>query len=191
MEATTRQGMVLAEYDTSLSGVVLLIWSAGTFCTEQEFAGGETTSIEVPSPLEAFLCYEYARENGRVRAPFPVPVHDDEPDPPDEGAPALPLAAERREIRRSAGVSQRRLAAEIGISHHTLSAWEHAGVIERSGRTADHCAKFRRYLEEIAAMKGGVFKSTMTPDGPRRCAHPGCGAILSRYNDGDRCACHA
>lgn len=28
-------------------------------------------------------------------------------------------------------------------------------------------------------------------DGKRRCSHPGCSTILSRFNDGDGCAIHA
>lgn len=174
----------MAEHTTSTAGVVLLIWSGDSFRTEQQFDDGNVAVIELPKPFDAFLCYEYAREHGRIRAPFPVPVVE----------PASP-----RRIRRAAGVTQKSLAAEIGVSEHQVAVWEQAGAslssMRRGGRSAENCAKFRRYVEALATMEGyeplkRPRAVAASPDGKRRCSHPGCGAILSRFNDGDRCACH-
>ena len=76
-------------------------------------------TLELPTTLEAFFCYKYARNHWRIREPFPVPVAGEEPDTPQ--------------------------------------------------------------LPAVAAAS----------DGKRRCGHAGCGALLSRFNEGGRCALHA
>lgn len=210
MQTTVRQETILAEYTTSVAGVVLLAWSGDSFRTEQQFDDGNVATIELAGPLDAFLCYEYAREHGCVRGPFPVPVANPEPDPPDESAPALPLAAEARRIRRASGISQRQLARIAGFSVGVVQTWECGTYADRLWYPSRYLAQLARYAVALRSVERGEHAPDKamgrpplrTPDdsvasGPsaegvkRRCSRPGCGAILSRFNDGDRCAPHA
>lgn len=59
----------------------------------------------------------------------------------------LPAPAQRRAVRRAAGVTQRRLAAELGVYPGTISEWER-GI--RSPRPAAK-ARYARLLREIEA----------------------------------------
>src|SRR5665647_655371 len=99
--------------------IVVLYQEDGRFFTEQQFDDGNAATIELPTTLDAFRCYQYAREHGRIRAPFPVPVADEEPDPPEQT-----FAAKARRIRVRAGVSVRDLAAEVGVKSDTIKVWE-------------------------------------------------------------------
>jgi hypothetical protein len=47
----------------------------------------------------------------------------------------------------------------------------------------------RRWIKR-AEVLGLIGTGAAQPDGRRRCAHPDCDTILSRFNDGDRCALH-
>lgn len=59
----------------------------------------------------------------------------------------LPAPAQRRAVRRAAGVTQARLAAELGVYAGTISEWER-GL--RSPRPAAK-ARYARLLREIEA----------------------------------------
>lgn len=128
MGITEARQRELCEIELPSGALCALLYDGGRFFTEQQFGELGAVTIELPTTREAFTCHKYARGHGRIREPFPVPVVDEEPDPPDESAPALPLAA----------------------------------------------------LAPVSA----------APDGKRRCAAPGCSTILSRFNEGDSCACH-
>jgi DNA-binding transcriptional regulator YiaG len=55
----------------------------------------------------------------------------------------LPVAAERRRIREQAGVSQRELAAALGVSWTAIQRWE------QGARPRAHAAAYARALEEL------------------------------------------
>lgn len=208
MALTTTREVLLSQYHTSAAGVVKLFWTGATFKTQQDFDDDGVAEIQLAGRLAAFQHYEHARSDGLLWMPFPIPVPED-PDPPDESAPALPVAAKARRVRRAAGVTLKSLAEEIGVHANTISVWERAGArlnqTPRGGRTPELLAKFRRYLEALATMEGyeptvrrDLSGSTHVEpdrvtglDGKRRCSQAGCGTILSRFNHGERCACHA
>lgn len=58
---------------------------------------------------------------------------------------ALPSPAERRAIRERAGVSQRRLARQLGISSQAVSFWEHGARMPRG-------ALLVRYTDALASL---------------------------------------
>jgi DNA-binding XRE family transcriptional regulator len=57
----------------------------------------------------------------------------------------LPAPAERKRIREAAGVSLRQMAAELGVSPMSTSAWERGEVEPR----LDHAAAYGRLLAEL------------------------------------------
>lgn len=60
-------------------------------------------------------------------------------------ASRLPEPAERRRIRRTAGVSLRRVADEIGVSEMAVSAWERG----EWNPSLENAAKYRTLLDEL------------------------------------------
>jgi hypothetical protein len=188
----------LCELQLPSGPIVVLYQEDGRFYTKQELPDDESFVVEITAPAAAYEYYLFAADAGKCLSSFPEPVPQPVA-PPERPAPAPLPAGEARRIRRAAGVTQKSLAAEIGVSEHQVSVWEQAGAslspMRRGGRSAEYCAKFRRYVEALTTMEGyeplkrpGAVAAS--PDGKRRCSHPGCGAILSRFNDGDRCACH-
>lgn len=156
--------------------LVAVLYDDGRFFTEQQFDDGNAATIELPSALDAFLCYEYAREHGRIRAPFPVPVADEEPDPPDESAPVLMVAAEARGIRRRAHVTIRALAAEVSVSVSTIKEWEGKDcVLPLGAKRRARSAKYQRYVAALAELAVAYPPAepepqvvASAPDGKRR-----------------------
>lgn len=194
MSITETRRPELCELRLPSGPLVALLYDDGLFFTEQQFDDGNAATIELPTALDAFLCYQYAREHGRIRAPFPVPVADEEPDPPVQT-----FAAEARRIRLRAGVSVRALAAEVGVKSDTIKVWETDSsespwaIVHRA-----RSAKYRRYVATLVRLDvadplpaPAPQAVSAPPDGKRRCAAPGCDTILSRFNEGDSCACHA
>jgi DNA-binding transcriptional regulator YiaG len=60
----------------------------------------------------------------------------------------LPPAAQRRQIREAAGVSQRELARALGVSWTAVQRWE-AGARPRA-----HVPQYALALEELARLAG-------------------------------------
>lgn len=194
-EARQRQ---LCEIELPSGALCALLYDGGRFFTEQQFGDAGAVTIELPTTLEAFTCHKYARGHGRIREPFPVPVADEEPDPPDESAPVLMVAAEARGIRLRAGVTRPALAAAVSVSVSAIREWEGKDcVLPSHAKRRARSAKYQRYaaaLAELAVAYPPVEPEPQavatTPDGKRRCGRAGCGAILSRFNEGGRCALH-
>lgn len=65
-------------------------------------------------------------------------------------ASRLPSPAERKRIRRAAGVSLERMAEDLGVSHVSVSFWER-GVYDPS---MENAAKYRKLLGELAEASG-------------------------------------
>jgi DNA-binding transcriptional regulator YiaG len=55
----------------------------------------------------------------------------------------LPPAAERRQIRKAAGLSLRDIAAAVGVSHTAVAAWEQGSM------PREHEATYARLLDEL------------------------------------------
>jgi DNA-binding transcriptional regulator YiaG len=66
---------------------------------------------------------------------------------------ALPAPDACREIRRSAGVSQARLAAELGVAELTVSRWEH-GTRKPRGEMRRAYARLLAELDAAARETG-------------------------------------
>lgn len=192
MEMTAGQETILAQYRTSMPGVVKLFWTGSVFKTQQDFDDDGTAVIELADPLNAFLHYEYARSTGLLWRPFPVPVAE-ESEPSVKRAPALLSPAEARRIRCAAGVSPRQVDELAHLTAGTAERWERHGISEWTvARYPKNVARYVQALAAIARGKHGLKTPAPAPtDGKRRCNHPGCITVLSRFNDGDRCACHA
>jgi transcriptional regulator with XRE-family HTH domain len=62
----------------------------------------------------------------------------------------LPSVERRRAIRRAAGVSQIRMAAELGVHRLTLVRWEN-GTIEPRGDNRAHYANLLARLQQVAS----------------------------------------
>ena len=196
MSITETRRLDLCELRLTSGPLVALLYDEGRFFTRQQFDDGNVATIELPTALDAFLCYESAREHGRIRAPFPVRVADEEPDPPQQT-----FAAEARRIRRRAGVTRQAMAVEVGVAASTIHVWETDGASALAIARRASSLKFRRYVAALAELEVAFPEVadppaepqvvTTAPDGKRRCSHAGCGAILSRFNDGDRCSCHS
>jgi transcriptional regulator with XRE-family HTH domain len=72
----------------------------------------------------------------------------------------LPAPAERRRIRKAAGVSLRDMAAAIGVSHTAVAAWE-AGATPR-----EHRGAYAQLLAELRTEE--VMLNDDTPTRGRR-----------------------
>jgi len=59
---------------------------------------------------------------------------------------ALPLAAERRQIREAAGASLRDVAREIGVSATAVIRWE------RGASPGSHTVAYAQLLEELSRL---------------------------------------
>jgi DNA-binding XRE family transcriptional regulator len=62
----------------------------------------------------------------------------------------LPAAKVRRAIRLAAGVSQVRMAAELGVHRLTFVRWEN-GSIEPRGDNREHYARLLAELQQVSA----------------------------------------
>lgn len=60
----------------------------------------------------------------------------------------LPAPSERRAIREAAGVSQRRLARDVGVTATAVATWESG----RSEPRGDHLVQYARVLVELAGV---------------------------------------
>ena len=63
----------------------------------------------------------------------------------------LPPPAIRRHIRESAGVSQRQLAAELGVNASQVNRWEHGGRTPRGRNALAYARALERMTRETVA----------------------------------------
>lgn len=189
MQSTTPQELCKLQLP---SGPTVGLYRDGDrYYTQSELPGGETLTVEITNLSTAYEWYLLAADEGDCLSAFPEPV-------PELPAPALKPRARRgysspgtarvSRTLREAGVARRQVAAKIGVHLSTLYDWD------KRGDAAFANAKFQRYVDVLEALERGepfTPSPAPAPDGKRRCAHPGCDAILSRWNDGDECACHA
>lgn len=79
--------------------------------------------------------------------------------------------------------------AELRAALVALDAREEAAAQDKAARQRKADAARLAELQDSAPLTR-PRPVAASPDGKRRCSHPGCDTILSRFNDGDRCACH-
>ena len=65
-------------------------------------------------------------------------------------ASRLPSLAERKRIRKAAGVSLQRMADAIGVNASSIHHWEN----DTHAPSMEHAAKYRALLEELARAAG-------------------------------------
>lgn len=81
-----------------------------------------------------------------------------------------------------------------GAAFHTVQRFTD-GTMERFDLADAEAARLHYEYAQMVGVVAGSFPKPLpvatTPDGKRHCSFPGCDAILSRFNDGERCALHA
>jgi transcriptional regulator with XRE-family HTH domain len=65
-------------------------------------------------------------------------------------ASQLPSIAERKRVRKAAGVSLRQVGAELGVSGETIWNWENG----KDGPSKENAPRYRALLDQLAAAVG-------------------------------------